>query len=82
MGLANLFAEAGFVVEECKPLFHIWPPRIYRLLARCGIRVFNILCCLYGRLSYYGLTPSVINQVRIVAKRPIDFLHEKPLESD
>jgi SAM-dependent methyltransferase len=70
--LGNLFSEAGFVVEECKPHLHIWPPRIYRALARLGGRsLFEFGCRLYGILTYLNLTPTSINHVRIVALRPL-----------
>jgi hypothetical protein len=63
MCLGNLFAEAGFNVEECKGFFHKWPPG-YRTIARIGgRRVFELCCFLYGyvRRSWF--------QVRVVANR-------------
>ena len=63
MSLGNLFTEAGFVVEECKPFYYKWPP-FYRIILRIGgQRVFK-LCC-----HIYGLFAGRWHQVRIVSKR-------------
>jgi SAM-dependent methyltransferase len=71
MSLANLFAEAGFTVVECKAYIHHWPPRfIPRLLRSLGGRwLFEIGCRIYGVLTYLNLSPALFSQVRVVAKR-------------
>jgi len=79
MGLANLFAEAGFVVEECKPLFHIWPPRIYRLLASVEFG-YSTYCLFVWPIKLLWIDAFCNQSVRIVAKRPIAFCTKKPLE--
>ncbi|MFN7919388.1 MAG: class I SAM-dependent methyltransferase [Bryobacteraceae bacterium] len=68
--LANLFLEAGFKVEECRPYVHAWPPRIYRALSRISGALFHACARIYGALTYWNLTPSTSSQVRIVARRP------------
>jgi SAM-dependent methyltransferase len=61
--LGNLFAEAGLVVEQCKPYVHKWPPGA-RHIARLGGRtVFDLACRAYGRVARSWF------QVRIVARR-------------
>lgn len=73
MSAANLFAEAGFDVLESKAYIHTWPPRfIPRLLRRGGRSLFETGCRMYGALTYFGLSPAVTSQVRIVAQRPLD----------
>ena len=47
--LGNLFSEAGFTVESCEPFIHVWPPRIYELIAQvAGKRAFHLCCRVYG----------------------------------
>jgi SAM-dependent methyltransferase len=68
--LGNLFNEAGYTVESCEPFIHIWPPRIYALIAhRAGKRAFHLCCKIYGFLTYLGVSPSVVSEVRVVARR-------------
>jgi SAM-dependent methyltransferase len=51
MCLGNLFTEAGFSVQQCKPYIHKWPP-LYRYIAKVGGRlIFDIACRIYGRLE-------------------------------
>jgi len=71
MSLANLFAEAGFQVIECKPYIHTWPPRFLpRLLRTLGGRgLFDAGCRIYGALTSWNLTPSHFSQIRVVARR-------------
>jgi SAM-dependent methyltransferase len=73
MSAANLFAEAGFSVLESSAYIHSWPPRfIPRLLRSLGGRpLFEVGCRMYGALTYLNLSPSVVSQIRIVARRPI-----------
>jgi SAM-dependent methyltransferase len=63
MAAGNLFAQAGFVVEESRPYIHKWPPN-YLAIARLGRPVFDLCCRLYARWerTYF--------QVRVVAKKP------------
>jgi SAM-dependent methyltransferase len=62
--LGNLFTEAGYIVDECKPLIHKWP-KGYRIIARIGgKRVFHICCKVYGHLERSWF------QVRISAHKP------------
>jgi SAM-dependent methyltransferase len=72
MCLGNLFTEAGFDVEECKPHLHLWPPFVYRSLARAGGRpLFDLGCRAWARLTYWGLIPNGVSlRVRVVARRP------------
>jgi SAM-dependent methyltransferase len=73
MSAANLFSEAGFEVLESKAYIHTWPPRfIPWLLRRGGRNLFEAGCRMYGALTYFGLSPAVTSQVRIVAQRPQD----------
>ena len=71
MSLANLFAEAGFVVVESKAYRHVWPPRFLPGLLRSigGRWLFDIGCNIYGALSYLNLTPCAVSQIRLVGKR-------------
>lgn len=71
MTLANLFAEAGFTVVECKAYIHHWPPRfIPRLLRSLGGRwLFEVGCKIYGALTYLNLSPALFSQIRVVAER-------------
>jgi SAM-dependent methyltransferase len=48
--LGNLFHEAGYAVASARPRVHKWPP-YYRLLARFGWPLFNLMCLVYGRLE-------------------------------
>ena len=65
MCLGNLFTEAGFSVQECKPYIHKWPPH-YLWWARWGRRVFDWVCRLYGRWERSWF------QVRLVGRKPKD----------
>jgi hypothetical protein len=77
MCVGNLVSEAGFVIEECKSYIHLWPPRIYRLVAKVGGRkCFDLACRLYGFLTYLNLTRSKTVQVRVVARRPFEHCSE------
>lgn len=61
--LGNLFAAAGFVVEESKPFLHKWKMR-YRKYARFGNGwMFHALCRMYGFRS------RGLSQIRIVARK-------------
>ena len=58
MCIGNLFTEAGFSVIKIKPLIHKWPrikfiwPSMYKFIARIGgRRLFDIACCIYGRIE-------------------------------
>jgi SAM-dependent methyltransferase len=46
----NLFTEAGFEVQYAKAYIHKWPP-LYRIFARLGRPVFNLVCRLYARVE-------------------------------
>jgi SAM-dependent methyltransferase len=72
MSAANLFAEAGFRVEESKAYLHVWPPSgLPKLLRSMGGRfLFELGCRAYGTLTYLGLSPTSVSQIRIVAHRP------------
>lgn len=71
MSLANLFAEAGFVVVESKAYIHHWPPRIISRPLRSlgGKWLFEVGCRLYGALTYWNLTPASFSQIRLIARR-------------
>lgn len=70
--LGNLFGAAGFDVEQVAPHKYIWPPRIYRHIARIGgLRLFSLAAGAYGQLTYLNLTPTKCHQVRIVARRSV-----------
>ena len=71
MSLANLFAEAGFEVVECKPYIHTWPPRFLPRLMKSigGRRLFDAGCRIYGTLTAWNLTPTPFSQNRVVARR-------------
>jgi SAM-dependent methyltransferase len=72
MSLGNLFQQAGFEVIESRAYIHGWPPRIHRQIARLGgRRLFELTCRVYGRLTSWGLTPTKLNQVRIVARKAV-----------
>jgi SAM-dependent methyltransferase len=72
MSAANLFSEAGFRVQESKAYLHVWPPSgLPKLLRRIGGRfLFELGCRAYGTLTYLGLSPTSVSQIRIVAQRP------------
>jgi len=72
MSAANLFAEAGFRVLESKAYLHVWPPSgLPKLLRRVGGRfLFELGCRAYGTLTYLGLSPTSVSQIRIIAQRP------------
>ena len=48
--LGNLFHEAGYRIVHAKPYKHKWPP-FYRVFARLGWPVFDVLCRIYGRIN-------------------------------
>lgn len=49
--LGNLFDIVGFKVHTCKEYKHKWIPK-YRFFHRIlGLRIFNLLCQLYARIS-------------------------------
>lgn len=64
LNLGHLFTEAGFVVDECRPYLHKWPP-FHRAIARFGGRVaFDVASRIWARLDRRWF------QVRIVVHRP------------
>jgi SAM-dependent methyltransferase len=72
MSAANLFAEAGFRVDESKAYLHVWPPSsVPGLLRTVGGRfLFELGCRIYGTLTYLGLSPTSVSQIRVIAWRP------------
>lgn len=71
MSLANLFAEAGFAVVECKAYVHCWPPRLLPQLLRFigGRWLFEAGCRFYGTLTYLNLSFARYCQIRVIARR-------------
>ena len=64
LNLGHLFTEAGFIVDDCQPFMHKWPP-FHRLIARIGGRpLFDFLSRIWAHLDRRWF------QVRIVAHRP------------
>ena len=70
MCLGNLFAEAGFVIKECKPYRHKWLPglhrfpRVYMAFATLlGHSLFDTLCFIWGHMN------TTSTQVRVVAAK-------------
>jgi len=63
MNLGNLASLAGFQVEDCRVIYHRFPPKALRLESLFGPRLFHQLCLVWGRLSR-----SVV-QVRLVARK-------------
>jgi SAM-dependent methyltransferase len=61
MEIGNLVGRAGFTILSCERICHRIPPGGRLILNRCGQRVFNLACRLYGRLF-----PKQ-TQVRVVA---------------
>lgn len=65
LNLGHLFTEAGFVVDECRPYYHKWPP-FHRAVARFGgRRLFDLLSKVWSQIDRRWF------QVRIVAHRAI-----------
>ncbi len=63
--LGNIFKEAGYNVCYVRPYIHKWPP-YYKIFARLGWPIFNLICLFYGRIerSWY--------QVEIKATKPTE----------
>jgi SAM-dependent methyltransferase len=52
MNLGNLLATAGFAEVRSTALFHRWPPKVARLIAKTtGRKGFDVACRLYGRVG-------------------------------
>lgn len=66
LNLGHLFTEAGFVVDECQPYYHKWPP-FHRAVVRIGgRRLFDILATIWAQIDRRWF------QVRIVGHRPAE----------
>ncbi len=63
--IGNLFTEAGYEVVYSKKFIHKWPP-FYRMLAKLGWPIFNLLCLIYSRVDRRWF------QVEIKAKKASD----------
>jgi SAM-dependent methyltransferase len=61
MCLGNLFTEAGYIVDESKPLMHKWSLRFRGLAKLKNRKVFDLACWLYAHLERSSF------QVRVVA---------------
>jgi SAM-dependent methyltransferase len=69
MCIGNLLAEAGFHVLESRPYIHKWPPG-YRLWARIfGMRMFDVICRVYGRLERSWFQVRAVGEKRAGASR-------------
>lgn len=64
MSIGNLFTHAGFEVDESKPFLHKWPRNHYRLWAKLGPSIFQLVCRVYARWERSWF------QIRVVAHRP------------
>lgn len=73
MTLGNLFATAGFVVEDVTIERAMWPPRFETVHKLVGATGFQIACKAYrlARIALYPLKPVDIHTtVRVIARRP------------
>jgi len=72
--IGNLFARAGYVVEQVRVSRLMWPPMYKSLYRVLGERVFLITCSLYrfARLLLWPLRPVVSHaSVITVARKPV-----------
>jgi SAM-dependent methyltransferase len=64
VNLGNLFRHAGFSIQSCERMAHLWPPRPVLVQRLVGWPLFHLLSRLNARLR------PRLTQVRIVAMKP------------
>jgi len=63
LNLGNLFAAAGFIVEEVTLFKHKWPPKYKFIVKFLGWNIFHILAKFYARINRSYV------QVKLVARK-------------
>jgi SAM-dependent methyltransferase len=70
VNLGNLLRRGGFEQVDSHALPYVWPPKIYRTLAKVGgRRLFSIAARLYGWMCYLNAPGTRFCQVRAIGTK-------------